>query len=68
MKILCFEIVNNRRGKYAVVDIHKRVRDIWIKGDNESAYLAYRNITGWGVQESHRVVKTWLKKWEGEKV
>lgn len=66
MKLLGFEIINNRKGKYAVVDIEKRVREVYIKGDNEAAYAAYRAITGAGIQESWRVVKPWIKKWEGQ--
>lgn len=66
MKVFGLEIVNNRNGKYAIVDIEKRIRDIYIKGDNEAAYAAYRAITGADVQESWRTVKPWIKKWEGK--
>jgi hypothetical protein len=57
MKFLCFELVNTK----------KRVRSAYIKGDNESAYAAYRAIMGVGVKESHEAVKPWLKEWEGKK-
>jgi hypothetical protein len=66
VKIFGLEIVNNRNGKYAIVDIEKRIRDVYIKGDNEAAYAAYRAITGASVRESWHTVKPWIKKWEGK--
>lgn len=64
MKLLGLELINNRTGKFAVVDIKKRVREVYIKGDNEAAYAAYRAITGATVQESWKIVKPWVKEWE----
>lgn len=66
MKVLGFEIISNRKGKYIIVDIEKRIREVYIKGDNEAAYAAYRAITRASVQESWKVVKPWIKKWEGK--
>jgi hypothetical protein len=70
MKFLGFILINNRRGKYAIVDIKERVEQVyWTNavGGNEAAYAAYRAITGATVQESHKVVKQWIKEWEGKK-
>lgn len=63
MKFLGFILLNNRRGKYAVVDIQKRIREVYVKGDNEAAYATYRAITGATVQESWKVVKPWIRGW-----
>lgn len=57
MRIFGFEIIN----------IYKRVRGAYIKGDNEAAYATYRAITGCDIKESWRVVKPWIKQWEGKK-
>lgn len=65
VKLLGFEIINNRHNRYITIDIEKRIREVYIKGDNEAAYAAYRAITGTSIQESWRVVKPWIKKWEG---
>lgn len=67
MSFLGFILVNNKRGKYAIVDINKRIKEVYIKGDNEAAYAAYRAITGATVQESWKVVKQWIKEWEEKK-
>jgi len=67
MKILCFEIINNRKGDFAIVNIGKRVREVWIKGGNEDCYAAYRVLTGAGIQESWKIVKKWIKVWEKKK-
>lgn len=66
MRLFNLLILNNKGGKYAVVDIKKRIREVYIKGDNEAAYLAYRNITGATISESWRVVKPWLREWGGK--
>jgi len=66
MLIKVFNLLFNRRGRYAIVDIKKRIREVYIKGDNESAYAAYRAITGETVQDSHKVVRPWLNEWEGK--
>ena len=65
--IRLFNFLFNRRGKYAIVDIKERVKEVYIKGDNEAAYAAYRAITGATVQESWKVVKPWVREWEGKK-
>jgi hypothetical protein len=64
--IRLFNFLFNRRGRYAVVDIKWRVREVYING-NEVAYAAYRAITGATVQESHKAVRPWLNEWEGKK-
>ena len=66
MKLFNLLILNNKGGKYAVVDIKKRIREVYIKGDNESAYAAYRAITGADIKESWRVVKPWIREWGGK--
>ena len=66
MKVFGFEIVNNRQGKFIIVDIKKRIREVYIKGNSEAAYAAYRAITGATIFESWRVVKPWIKIWEGK--
>lgn len=66
MKIGNLVILNNKGNKYAIIDIQKRIRDVYIKGNNEAAYAAYRTITGADVKESWRVVKPWIREWEGE--
>ena len=40
--------------------------EVYIKGNNEAAYAAYRTITGADVKESWRVVKPWLREWGGK--
>ena len=67
MKIGNLVILNNKNDRYAIIDIKKRIREVYIKGNNEAAYAAYRIITGASVQESWHVVKPWIKKWEGKK-
>lgn len=66
MKIGNLVILNNKGNKYAIIDIQKRIRDVYIKGNNEAAYAAYRTITGADVKESWRVVKPWLREWGGK--
>ena len=36
MNLFGFILLDNRRQKYAVVDIEKRLREVYIKGDNEA--------------------------------
>lgn len=62
MKLFNLVILNNKGKRYAIIDIQKRIREIYIKGNSESAYAAYRIITGASIQESWRVVKPWIKK------
>ena len=66
MKLGRYEIVDVISGRYVVIDIKQRIMEVYIKGDNESAYAAYRAITGATVQESHKAVRPWLNEWEGE--
>jgi hypothetical protein len=66
LKLFNLLIINNKGGKYAVIDIKKRIREVYIKGDNEAAYAAYRIITGASIKESWRVVKPWLREWGGK--
>ena len=49
-----------------IVDIEKRIRDIYIKGDKEAAYAAYRVLTGASIMESWEVVMKWVKIWQGK--
>lgn len=63
MFIKLFNLLFNRHSKYAIVDIRKRIMEVYIKGDNEAAYATYRAITGATVQESWKVVKPWIRGW-----
>ena len=69
--IRLFNFLFNRRGKYAVIDIKKRIREAYLDSEwihrNESCYAAYRAITGATVQESHKAVRPLIKLWEGTK-
>ena len=76
--IRLFNFLSNRHGKYAVVDIKKRVREAYgdmldtegaysHKPDNEAAYATYRAITGATVQESWKYCKPLIREWEGKK-
>lgn len=35
-----------------------------LKRDREASYKAYRDLTGAGIAESHRIVRGWMKGWE----
>jgi len=59
-------ILNNKNDRYAIIDIQNRIREVYIKGNSEAAYAAYRIITGATIFESWRVVKPWLRLWEGK--
>jgi hypothetical protein len=50
-----------------IVPLNKRLRDIYIKGDNEAVYAAYRHITGKDTKESWRYCKPLIRVWEGKK-
>lgn len=67
MKLFNLVILNNKGNRYAIIDIQKRIRDVYIKGNNEAAYAAYRAVTGADIKESWRVVKPWIREWEGKK-
>lgn len=67
MNLFGFTILNNRRQKYAVVDINERLKAVYMHGDNEAVYATYRAITGATVQESWAYCKPLIKVWEGEK-
>ena len=66
MKIGNLVILNNKNDRYAIIDIKKRIREVYIKGNSESAYAMYRAITGADVKESWRIVKPWIREWEGK--
>ena len=53
-------------GNFAIFNIKKRVINAYINGNSESAYAIYRLLTGADVKESWRVVKPWIRKWEGK--
>jgi hypothetical protein len=64
MKILCFTIT------YSPITLKGKVKAAYdSKSDKqdkrEAAYWAYRDLTGASIQESHKAVRPWLKKWEG---
>jgi len=67
MKFLGFILINNRRGKYAIVDINARLREVYLTGDNEAVYATYRAIKGATNQESWQYCKPLIKEWESEK-
>lgn len=45
-------ILNNKGNRYAIVNIKKRIREVYIKGNSKYAYATYRIITGVSVQGS----------------
>ena len=47
--------------------VYKAYQNSDKKHNNEAAYATYRAVTGASVAESWRVVKPWIKKWEGKK-
>ena len=53
--------------RFMVINVKRRVMDVYMQGKSEDAYLAYRNITGAGIPESWHVVKPWIKAWGGKK-
>jgi hypothetical protein len=54
-------------GNLVILNIKKRVLNAYINGNSEAAYAVYRILTGASIKESWRVVKPWIKKWEGKK-
>ena len=60
-------------GRFEIINIEKRVKEIYYNRGGfdsdrkEVAYAGYRVITRANIQESHVVVKKWIKGWEGEK-
>ena len=52
---------------YYLVPLNKRLREVYIKGDNEAVYAAYRYITGGDTKASWRYCKPLIKVWEGKK-
>lgn len=66
MKLFGFELIDNRRGNLTVIDIEKRIKEVYIKEGNEAAYATYRAITGADVKGSWEVVKPWIKVWGGQ--
>ena len=67
MKFLGFILISNRRGKYAIVDINARLREIYLRGKNEAVYSAYRAIMNVDTEESYKVVRPLIREWEGKK-
>ena len=67
MFIKLFNLLFNRHGKYAIVDINERLQAVYIHGGTEAAYAVYRAIMGATVQESWRYCKPLVRKWEGKK-
>lgn len=63
MRLFGLTVMLNNDSRYAIVDIKRRIREIYANGDNEAAYAAYRHITGSTVQDSWRTVKPWIKEW-----
>ena len=62
MKLGCIEII------YTPCTVRGKVKKVFMaKKDREAAYKEFRTLTGKDVKESHRVVKPWLKLWEGRK-
>jgi hypothetical protein len=52
---------------YRLINVKRRVYEVYIIGGSEAAYATYRAITGATVQESWKIVKKWIKVWEGKK-
>ena len=50
-----------------LINVKRRVYEVYIIGGSEAAYATYRAITGATVQESWKIVKKWIKVWEGKK-
>ena len=49
---------------WKVINVKKHVHDAYKSGGNGAAYEVYRHIMGVGVQESWRVVKPWIRRWQ----
>ena len=64
MNILGFVLINNRRNRYAIVDIEDRIKEVYLAGGREAAYAAYRAIKGVGITATWRAVKPLIKAWE----
>jgi hypothetical protein len=56
-----------RIGKYIILDVERRIKEVYDRWGSEAAYSTYRAITGATVKESWRVCKPLIKKWEGIK-
>ena len=52
---------------YYLVPLNKRLREVYIKGNPEDVYAAYRAITGADNKASWRYCKPLIKMWEGKK-
>ena len=50
-----------------LINVKRRVYEAYISRGSEAAYETYRAITGATVKESWRIVKLWIKEWEGKK-
>ena len=61
MKLFGFELIDNKTGKYAVMDIEKRIKEVYTKEGSCAAYATYRAITS--IQEQY--CKPLIKKWGG---
>lgn len=62
MKILCFNVA------YVPVTVRGKVKAVYdsrVTDRHEAAYAEYRKLTGANVKESWKVVKPWVRKWDG---
>jgi hypothetical protein len=50
-----------------IVPLNRRLREVYIKGNSEAVYAAYRHITGEDTKASWRYCKPLIKMWEGKK-
>ena len=48
-----------------IINLKKHVYKAY-KNGNEAAYAAYRAVTGANIADSWKIVKPWIKKWEGK--
>ena len=54
-------------GNILITNIKDHVRKEYEQGNASNAYTAYRALTGASITDSWKIVKPWIKKWEGKK-
>ena len=64
MKIGNLVILNNKGNKYAIIDIQKRIRDVYIKAITKP-HTQLRTITGADVKNRGRF-EPWVREWGGK--
>lgn len=54
-------------GNILITNIKDHVRKEYEQGNASNAYTAYRALTGASITDSWKIVKPWIREWEGEK-